>query len=54
MTTLSTPSPRALHRLRDLNATEPLYPWADIPHILHRGPIPLTHFRDQTGNPITV
>jgi hypothetical protein len=42
---LSTPSPRALHRLRTLNPTEPLYPWADIPHVLHRGPIPLTLFQ---------
>lgn len=46
---LSTPSERALHRLRTLNATEPLYPWADIPHILHRGPIPLSAFRTSTG-----
>ncbi|WP_410786178.1 hypothetical protein [Kribbella sp. C-35] len=50
---LSTPSERALHRLRNLNATEPLYPWADIPHILHRGPIPLAAFRTAEGNPIT-
>jgi hypothetical protein len=42
---LATPSERALHRLRNLNATEPLYPWADIPHVLHRGPIPLSLFR---------
>ncbi|MGW6198631.1 hypothetical protein ACWF0M_20960 [Kribbella sp. NPDC055110] len=42
---LSTPSERALHRLRNLNATEPLYPWADIPHILHRGPIPVRWFK---------
>jgi hypothetical protein len=42
---LSTPSERALHRLRNLNPTEPLYPWADIPHILHRGPIPVRWFK---------
>jgi hypothetical protein len=46
---LSTPSERALQRLRTLNATEPLYPWADIPHVLHRGPIPLSAFRTSTG-----
>jgi hypothetical protein len=51
---LATPSDRALQRLRTLNATEPLYPWADIPHILHRGPIPLALFRDQHGNNVTV
>lgn len=50
---LSTPSERALHRLRNLNATEPLYPWADIPHILHRGPIPLSAFRTAEGDPVT-
>ncbi|NUR97221.1 MAG: hypothetical protein HOV67_18425 [Kribbellaceae bacterium] len=42
---LAEPSERALHRLRNLNATEPLYPWADIPHILHRGPIPARWFK---------
>jgi hypothetical protein len=46
---LSTPSERALQRLRSLNATEPLYPWADIPHVLHRGPIPLSAFRTSAG-----
>ncbi|GAB2634337.1 hypothetical protein [Kribbella swartbergensis] len=50
--TLSTPSAKALDRLRNLNATEPLLPWADIPHILHRGPIPVTLFRDPDGHPI--
>jgi hypothetical protein len=50
---LSTPSTKALDRLRNLNATEPLLPWADIPHILHRGPIPANHFRDADGNPVT-
>ncbi|MFF0265421.1 hypothetical protein [Kribbella sp. NPDC004536] len=42
---LAEPSERALHRLRNLDATEPLYPWADIPHILHRGPIPARWFK---------
>ncbi|NIK56109.1 hypothetical protein [Kribbella shirazensis] len=49
---LATPSERALHRLRNLDATEPLYPWADIPHILHRGPIPLAAFRTPSGAPV--
>jgi len=49
---LSTPSDRALDRLRNLNPTEPLYPWADIPHVLHRGPIPLTRFRTSDGGPV--
>jgi len=49
--TVATPSPQALRRLRNLNATEPLYPWADIPHVLHRGPIALNLFRDQEGHP---
>jgi hypothetical protein len=51
---LSTPSERALQRLRNLNATEPLYPWADIPHILHRGPIPVSAFRTAAGDPVSV
>ncbi|MFD7156581.1 hypothetical protein ACFV9C_18420 [Kribbella sp. NPDC059898] len=50
---LSTPTERALHRLRNLNATEPLYPWADIPHILHRGSLPVALFRTAAGNPVT-
>jgi hypothetical protein len=50
---LALPSEEALHRLRNLNATEPLYPWADIPHILHRGPIPVAAFRTSTGTPVT-
>jgi len=51
--TLSTPSEKALRRLRNLNATEHLLPWADIPHILHRGPIPLTLFRTADGNSVS-
>ncbi|MEU4190598.1 hypothetical protein AB0E69_01770 [Kribbella sp. NPDC026611] len=47
---LSTPSERALQRLRSLNATEPLFPWADIPHVLHRGPIPVALFRSASVN----
>jgi hypothetical protein len=45
--TLTEPSEQALRRLRTLNPTEPLFPWADIPHILHRGPLPVSLF--QTG-----
>lgn len=50
--TLSTPSAKALDRLRNLNATEPLLPWADIPHVLHRGPIPVSLFRDAHGRAV--
>jgi hypothetical protein len=46
---LSTPSPQALHRLRNLTRTEPLLPFADIPHILHRGPISITLLRTSAG-----
>lgn len=51
--TLTTPSTKALDRLRNLNATEPLLPWADIPHVLHRGPIAVNLFRDAEGRPIS-
>jgi hypothetical protein len=46
---LSTPAPEALARLRRLTPTEPLFPWRDIPHILHRGPIAVSWFRTATG-----
>ncbi len=48
---LAEPSERALHRLRNLNPTEPLYPWADIPHILHRGSIPARWFKSGAQEP---
>jgi len=51
--TLSTPSAKALDRLRNLNAIEPLLPWADIPHVLHRGPIPIDFFRDAEGRAVS-
>lgn len=47
--TLTQPSEKALQRLRTLNPTEPLFPWADIPHILHRGPVPVALFRTTDG-----
>ncbi|MEV0283824.1 MULTISPECIES: hypothetical protein [unclassified Kribbella] len=43
-----------LNRLRNLKATEPLLPWADIPHILHRGPLAISLFRDAGGRPVSV
>lgn len=49
---LAEPSPRALARLRNLNATEPLLPWADIPHVLHRGPLAVSLFRDADGRSV--
>jgi hypothetical protein len=30
---------RAVERLMSLNATEPMLPWGDVPHVLHRGPV---------------
>jgi hypothetical protein len=47
---LSAPSEAALRRLRNLNATEPLLPWVDIPHVLYRGALPVSLFRDRHGN----
>ncbi|AUG76229.1 hypothetical protein CFP65_1330 [Kitasatospora sp. MMS16-BH015] len=38
------PTARALDRLRTLTPAEPARPWGDVPHILHRGPIPLRYF----------
>ncbi|MER5636036.1 hypothetical protein ABT095_03675 [Kitasatospora sp. NPDC002227] len=35
---------RALARLRTLAPDEPARPWGDVPHVLHRGPIPLQLF----------
>ncbi|HEY9289984.1 MAG TPA: hypothetical protein VIP98_01775 [Microlunatus sp.] len=32
----------ALERLRNLGSDEPLLPWVDVPHILHRGPVPIS------------
>lgn len=36
---------RALARLRSLAPGEPARPWGDVPHVLHRGPVPLELFR---------
>jgi hypothetical protein len=36
---------RALTRLRTLAPDEPARPWGDVPHVLHRGPVPLDLFR---------
>ncbi|MGW4791436.1 hypothetical protein ACWEPC_03330 [Nonomuraea sp. NPDC004297] len=36
---------RALERLRNLGPDEPLLPWGDVPHVLHRGPIAFDLFR---------
>lgn len=33
----------ALDRLRNLGPDEPLLPWVDVPHILHKGPIPISY-----------
>lgn len=31
----------ALTRLRNLGPDEPMFPWVDVPHVLHRGPVPI-------------
>jgi hypothetical protein len=50
--TLATPAATTLAPLRRLNPTEPLLPWRDIPHILHRGPVPVSWFRTAAGDPV--
>ncbi|MEU6173166.1 hypothetical protein ABZ832_14725 [Streptantibioticus parmotrematis] len=37
---------RALERLRTIGPDEPLLPWGDVPHVLHRGPVPLGLLRE--------
>ncbi|GAA3166068.1 hypothetical protein GCM10010486_35820 [Nonomuraea roseoviolacea subsp. carminata] len=37
---------RALERLRNLGPEEPLLPWGDVPHVLHRGPVALNLFQE--------
>ncbi|WP_143120990.1 hypothetical protein [Streptosporangium canum] len=37
---------RALERLRNLGPDEPLLPWGDVPHVLHRGPVALNLFQN--------
>lgn len=39
----------ALRRLRALDPDEPLLPWVDVPHVLYRGWISLSLFRDEDG-----
>ncbi len=41
---------RALTRLRNLGPDEPLLPWGDVPHVLHRGPVPLDIFHEGEGD----
>ncbi len=36
---------RALERLRNLGPHDPLLLFGDVPHVLHRGPVPLHLFR---------
>lgn len=38
----------ALTRLRTLGPDEPMYPWVDVPHVLHRGPVPIRLMRPLT------
>ncbi len=37
---------RAVERLRTLGPDDPLLLFGDLPHVLHRGPLPLALFRD--------
>jgi len=37
---------RALERLRTLGPYEPVLPFGDVPHVLHRGPVPLNLFQE--------
>lgn len=34
----------AVDRLEALEPGDPWLPWVDVPHVLHRGPIPWSHF----------
>lgn len=35
----------ALERLRNLTPDEPLLPWVDVPHVLHKGPVPIEYLQ---------
>lgn len=35
----------ALERLRNLTPGERLLPWVDVPHVLHRGPVPIRYLQ---------
>ncbi|MEE4543035.1 hypothetical protein V2S66_13790 [Streptomyces sp. V4-01] len=37
---------RALERLRTLGPDEPVLAFGDVPHVLHRGPLPLDLFQE--------
>lgn len=41
----------ALTRLRNLSPDDPLLPWVDVPHVLHRGPIPLARLEPPRPHP---
>jgi hypothetical protein len=34
----------AIERLQSLKPGDPTLPWVDVPHVLHRGPIPVDWF----------
>lgn len=34
----------AISRLENLGPDDPLLPWVDVPHIIHRGPVPVAWF----------
>ena len=39
----------AIQRLEALQPGDPWLPWADVPHVLYRGPIPVSWFRQPGG-----
>lgn len=38
----------ALERLRNLAPGEPLLPWVDVPHVLHKGPVPIEYLQQHS------
>lgn len=43
----------ALERLRNLTPDEPLLPWVDVPHILHKGPVPISYLQPGRASAIS-
>ena len=41
----------AIERLKSLNPGDPVLPWVDVPHVLHRGSIPVEWFRRPAVSP---
>jgi hypothetical protein len=43
----------AIERLQSLKSDDPVLPWVDVPHVLHRGSIPVDWFQ-RAGTPTAV